>query len=228
MSLSAALKAGLGFDSTENETEDTGWNPYPEDQDNKGSLVSSTPQDNAAGKAVAKVPARSRATAAPAPANINQATSPRAPAPRSKTNAKAEAQAAKIPAQAKRPRATARQANAEWLGDSDTKRAVNPQQYVRELERFLGDQNRKETRDAVLNVTSTEIEGVASLAARIRGRYLAKLLDTGNSSDVGLREGELRELIRYRESHEELLRGLELIKGSIQSGDITVTGMVRR
>jgi hypothetical protein len=84
------------------------------------------------------------------------------------------------------------------------------------------------TRDAVMDVASHEVERVAHLAARVRGRYIAKLLDAGNSEQVGLKEVELLELRRYRESQEELCRGLDLLKSAIAEGDIGVSGMTRR
>ncbi|MDA1309128.1 MAG: hypothetical protein O2985_05915, partial [Proteobacteria bacterium] len=73
-----------------------------------------------------------------------------------------------------------------------------------------------------------EVERVAKLAARVRGRYIAKLLDAGDSDQAGLKEAELVELRRYRESHEELCRGLDLLKSVIAEGDISVYGMIRR
>jgi hypothetical protein len=84
------------------------------------------------------------------------------------------------------------------------------------------------TRDAVMDVASHEVERVAHLAARVRRRYIAKLLDAGNSEQVGLKEVELLELRRYRESQEELCRGLDLLKSAIAEGDISVSGMTRR
>ena len=105
---------------------------------------------------------------------------------------------------------------------------VNPQQYIRELDRYHAEQNRHMTRDAVMDVASHEVERVAHLAARVRGRYIAKLLDAGNSEQAGLKEAELLALRRYRESHEELCRGLDLLKSAIAEGDISVSGMTRR
>ena len=69
---------------------------------------------------------------------------------------------------------------------------------------------------------------MAKLAARIKARYLAKLLDVGNPAKSGVQETEIKELVRYRETYEELGRGLDMLKDAIESGDVTVSGMIRR
>jgi hypothetical protein len=105
---------------------------------------------------------------------------------------------------------------------------VNPAQYARELDRFAADEARRTVADTLLDVRSAEIEGVAKLAARIKARYLAKLLDVGNPQKSGVQETEIKELVRYRETYEELGRGLDMLKASIESGDVVVSGMIRR
>lgn len=118
---------------------------------------------------------------------------------------------------------------AAWLqSGGGSGHQVNPQQYVRELERFEADQNRKRSRETLLNVASTEIQGVAAQAARIRGRYLAKLLDAGSPNKSGIHEAELRELSRYRELYEELNKGMDILKAAIESGEIKIDGMSGR
>jgi hypothetical protein len=116
-----------------------------------------------------------------------------------------------------------------WLGNAGVAVGhVNPAQYARELDRFAADEQRRAVSDTLLDVRSTEIEGVAKLAARIKSRYLAKLLDVGNPSKSGVQETEIKELARYRETYEELGRGLDMLKDAIESGDVTVSGMIRR
>jgi hypothetical protein len=105
---------------------------------------------------------------------------------------------------------------------------VNAAQYVRELDRFISDEARRAVADTVMDVNPGEIEGVAKLAARIKGRYLAKLLDLGNPSKSTVQDTEVRELTRYRETYEELARGLDMLKAAIEAGDVGVSGMVRR
>lgn len=118
---------------------------------------------------------------------------------------------------------------ASWLHDSLPQHGrVNAAQYIRELERFSAEESRRAVADAVMDVNPGEIEGVAKLAARIKGRYLAKLLDLGNPTKSTVQDTEVRELTRYRETYEELARGLDMLKAAIEAGDVAVSGMVRR
>src|SRR3546814_13873486 len=76
---------------------------------------------------------------------------------------------------------------------------VNAAQYVRELDRFISDEGSRAVADTVMDVNPGEIEGVAKLAARIKGRYLAKLLDLGNPSKSTVQDAEVRALTRSEE-----------------------------
>ena len=104
---------------------------------------------------------------------------------------------------------------------------VNPRQYVVELDRFLSRQNSNLTQGIVLDVSSKEIEQIIKLSARVRGRYIAKVLDVGRSEKGGLKESELAELRRCRESCEELSLGITALKEAISDGDITVIGRIK-
>ena len=104
---------------------------------------------------------------------------------------------------------------------------VNPRQYVVELDRFLSRQNSNLTQGIVLDVSSKEIEQIIKLSARVRGRYIAKVLDVGRSEKGGLKESELAELRRCRESCEELSLGITALKEAISGGDITVIGRIK-
>ena len=117
---------------------------------------------------------------------------------------------------------------ANWLHDAVPGGRVNAAQYVRELDRFAAEENRRAVSDVVMEVNQSEVEGVVRHAARIKGRYLAKLLDIGNKSKSGVMEAEVNELTRYRETYEELARGLDILKSAIEAGDISVSGTVRR
>ena len=104
---------------------------------------------------------------------------------------------------------------------------VNPRQYVVELDRFFSRQNSNLTQGIVLDVSSKEIEQITKLSARVRGRYIAKVLDVGRSEKGGLKESELAELRRCRESCEELSLGIIALKEAISDGDITVIGRIK-
>ena len=104
---------------------------------------------------------------------------------------------------------------------------VNARQYVVELDRFLNRQNNNLTQGVVLDVASHEIEQVIRLSARVRGRYIAKVLDIGRSETGGLKATELLELRRHRQSCDELSLAIDVLKEAIAVGDISVTGRVK-
>ena len=234
MSLAAALKAGLtGAKKPEPEAAG-GWDPYPE-----GAGAKARPRQEA--RPAAAQPARTPAQPQPQPqraaraeqdlpagrtgADALRAQRRDAPPPRP---ANVNARAAQTAADRKVAALPAKRQGNAWMSDAGNGAKVNPQQYVRELERYLAAENRRATREAVMQVSSQEIEGVASMAARIRGRYLARLIDAGGPGKAALLEGEVKELSRYREMHEELVHGLELLKTAIAEGDIACTGMISR
>ena len=151
--------------------------------------------------------------------------------PKPKLNIKTYAHAANVN---KQENSTARVSTAQdniSLSGSDTttkEREVKPtitaQQYVSELDRFLNKQNEHLTKKVVLGVSSVEIERLVKLSAKVRGRYIAKLLDLGGDGHLVLKESELIDLRRTRESHEELLAGLNVLKNAISNGEIIVSG----
>jgi len=108
--------------------------------------------------------------------------------------------------------------------EREVKPTITAQQYVSELDRFLSRQNEHLTKKVVLGVSSIEIERLVKLSAKVRGRYIAKLLDLGGDGHLVLKESELIDLRRTRESHEELLAGLNVLKNAISNGEINVSG----
>ena len=110
------------------------------------------------------------------------------------------------------------------LKSKKVKPAISAQQYVSELDRFLNKQNENLTKKVVLGVSSTEVERLVKLSATVRGRYIAKLLDLGSDGHLTLKESELIDLRRTRESHEELIAGLDILKNAISKGEIIVSG----
>jgi len=215
MSLAAALKKGQAVADTLGD-----WDPFPE-----AKRAGSEGDRSLAPRQAAPKPAVDRrpqvSPAGSAAANVN-ATERRAAKPAARLRA-VEAPAAPARGDAEERR------RASWLQDGLPQRnRVNAAQYIRELERFAAEESRRAVADAVMDVNPSEIEGVAKLAARIKGRYLAKLLDLGNPTKSTVQDAEIRELTRYRETHEELARGLEMLKAAIEAGDVGVSGTVRR
>ncbi|EDP65074.1 hypothetical protein BAL199_21999 [alpha proteobacterium BAL199] len=218
MSLASALKKGQAAIDTLGD-----WDPFPETGNERA--------------AQAKLPAPRSA-----PANVNAAAE-RSPARLRAVREAAEkpeaARAVPAPTQAravlsskpaaKNVAAARNRGKASWLHEGLPQHGrVNAAQYIREFERFSAEESRRAVADIVMDVNPNEIEGVAKLAARIKGRYLAKLLDLGNPAKSTVQDTEVRELTRYRETYEELARGLDILKTAIEAGDVGVSGMVRR
>ena len=235
MSLAAALKKGL-------ETADTigNWDPFADDAKGapKGALTGPA-NTNAAARALA---ARDGAAKRNPITAVRESAKPVAAQPKLAAPAPTQPAAQPRPAGTAQQRMAARQSGqkltptvgqkpaqrANWLHDAVQGGQVNAAQYVRELERFASEENRRAVSDVVMEVNQSEVEGVVRHAARIKGRYLAKLLDLGNKSKSGVMEAEVSELTRYRETYEELARGLDILKSAIEAGDISVSGTVRR
>lgn len=244
MSLTAALKKGLSVADTSAEA-GADWDPFAEKgavQPSstggvrpKAAVVKSPAGSTLAGKASGKTGAleedfetalkplaktRTRPVASPAHRNTSERNAG--------SNTVPLRRAANQPGRSAGVSAT-EEKRAGWLdAPSVPVGRVNPAQYARELDRFAADEARRTVADTLLDVRSAEIEGVAKLAARIKARYLAKLLDVGNPQKSGVQETEIKELVRYRETYEELGRGLDMLKASIESGDVVVSGMIRR
>jgi hypothetical protein len=100
---------------------------------------------------------------------------------------------------------------------------------VRQFLSQLGAQERKlarkEALNAVIDVAPAEVEKLARLVARLRGRYLAKLIDLGNNTDTLPGELEIAEIRRVRERFEELEAGLAAVKEALSEGDLTLRGL---
>lgn len=104
-------------------------------------------------------------------------------------------------------------------------RSINRNQYLRAVEEFSRKSSRKAVREATLDVTSGEIERVAQYAGRLRGRYLAMVLEIGRDDRMVSAEQEMRNLARCREQYEEAGRALAALREAIASGDVLVSGV---
>lgn len=117
---------------------------------------------------------------------------------------------------------------AAWLTGQTNglpRKGVNRQQLLRELDGFQRQQFASEARKIVMDVSAREIESIVTIAAKLRGRYLAKLLDAGASGRGPVTEGEMREIARCREMYEEARRGVDELKQALEQGEIVLQGM---
>jgi hypothetical protein len=173
-----------------------GWEPYPEVANSSRAPKAPAPPREAPPPIPPRVQATLRAAAHPAVGHIGPA--------KPDLRVKPAAAAAVDPARA----------------------AVSPVQYLRELDGFSRGQSKAEIAKAVLTVTATEIESAIHLSARLRGRYLARVLDAAQAgSKRPFGEAESKELGRMREMSEEMQRGVEALKRAIESGDLNVPGL---
>jgi len=96
------------------------------------------------------------------------------------------------------------------------------------LYQLIGDAKklaRREALNAVIDASPREIERLAWLVARLRGRYLAQIVDLGNNPEMFPGELEISELRRARERYEEAERGFAAIKAALGDGEIVLRGV---
>ena len=216
MSLKAALKAGLGAIDSQSSDGNNDFNKLNKPREFTGKLGALHSKGD-----VPEISAPEKKVVAKLSDSL----------PKPKLNIKTYAHAANVN---KQENSTARvstaQDNISLLGldkttkEKEVKPTITAQQYVSELDRFLNKQNEHLTKKVVLGVSSVEIERLVKLSAKVRGRYIAKLLDLGGDGHLVLKESELIDLRRTRESHEELLAGLNVLKNAISNGEIIVGG----
>src|SRR5262245_9723344 len=104
-------------------------------------------------------------------------------------------------------------------------RTPNIGQYLHHLHHDLKSYVRAETINAVIGATPGEIQRVARIVAKLKGRYLATLMDLGNVHKGPIGESEVRELRRSREMYEEVELGLMRLREAIEAGDLELDGV---
>ena len=176
-------------------------------------------------------PRREASTEADAPQNpvISPAKAVRPSIRAIKPQAKPEAKPAARPAEPLRAerntdrgaeRTERAEPQAAWLqgqGAGLPRKGVNRQQLLRELDGFQRQQFASEARKTVMDVSAREIEGIVTIAAKLR--------DSGASGRGPVTEGEMREIARCREMYEEARRGVEELKQALEQGEIVLQGM---
>ncbi|MBU0726959.1 MAG: hypothetical protein KJ904_10960 [Alphaproteobacteria bacterium] len=139
-----------------------------------------------------------------------------------------DAEPAPAPRQTPAAAAAPASSQAAWLNaPSLSARGVSVPQYLRELDNFQRQHFTSEARKIVMDVSSREVEGVIVMAAKLRGRYLAKLLDAAGNGRVTVGETQMKEIQRCREMYDEAQRGIEELKLALESGEIAIPGMGR-
>jgi hypothetical protein len=123
------------------------------------------------------------------------------------------------------PPAAPANANPKPATARNAARTPNIGQYLHHLQHDLKSYVRAETVNAVIGATPGEIQRVARVAAKLKGRYLATLMDLGNATKGPVGEAEVRELRRFREMYEEVELGLTRLREAIEVGDLELDGV---
>ena len=143
---------------------------------------------------------------------------------RSETAAPAPQAAAKAPIRLVREPAAA-PANPKQAPARTAARTPSVGQYIYHLQHDLKSYVRAETVNAVIGATPGEIQRVARIVAKLKGRYLATLMDLGNANKGPIGDSEVRELRRAREMYEEVELGLTRLREAIEAGDLELDGV---
>jgi hypothetical protein len=103
--------------------------------------------------------------------------------------------------------------------------APNAGQYLYHLTSDIRAFTRAETESAVVKCTPVEVQRVARLLAKLKGRYLAQVVDLGSLKRASIGELDIGELRRAREMAEEVERGLDALREAIERGDLPLDGV---
>jgi hypothetical protein len=123
------------------------------------------------------------------------------------------------------PAAAPANANPKAAAARSATRTPSVGQYIYHLQHDLKSYVRAETVNAVIGATPGEIQRVARIVAKLKGRYLATLMDLGNAHKGPIGDSEVRELRRAREMYEEVELGLMRLREAIEAGDLELDGV---
>src|SRR5688572_3558540 len=144
---------------------------------------------------------------------------------RSETAAPAPQAAAKQPIRLMQAAAAPANANPKPAPARNPARTPSVGQYIYHLQHDLKSYVRAETVNAVIGATPGEIQRVARIVAKLKGRYLATLMDLGNVHKGPIGDSEVRERRRPRAMYEEVELGLTRLREAIETGDLELDGV---
>ena len=98
-------------------------------------------------------------------------------------------------------------------------------QYIYHLNNDIRAFTRAETEAAVMKCTPVEVQRVARLLAKLRGRYLAQVVDLGSLKRASIGEMDIQNLRHAREMAEEVERGLASLREAVEKGDLQLDGV---
>ena len=100
-------------------------------------------------------------------------------------------------------------------------------QYLLYLAADIRNFTRSEIGGAVVGATPAEIQRLARLVAKLKGRYLAQALDIAGTENGPIVEADVRFLERARFMYEEVEKALDNLRQAIETGDLALEGLKR-
>ena len=96
-------------------------------------------------------------------------------------------------------------------------------QYDRMIEDMIRNESEAEIIQHVIKVERSEVAALVKQVARAKGRYLATLLESSKGKSVP--SSRIEDLKQLRDTHEELLQGLNDLRRHILDGTVMVEGV---
>jgi len=100
-------------------------------------------------------------------------------------------------------------------------------QYLVHLASDIRSFTRAEISGTVVGATPAEVQRLARLVAKLKGRYFAQALDLTSVEHGPISESDVRYLERSRFMYEEVERALDSLRHAIQTGDLALEGLKR-
>jgi len=100
-------------------------------------------------------------------------------------------------------------------------------QYLYHLAADVRNFTRAEIGGSVVGATPAEVQRLARLVAKLKGRYLAQALDLASTEHGPIAEADVRYLERARFMYEEVERALDSLRHAIEIGDLALEGLKR-
>ena len=98
-------------------------------------------------------------------------------------------------------------------------------QYLYHLASDVRNFTRAEISGTVVGATPAEVQRLARLVAKLKGRYFAQALDLTSSEHGPISESDVRYLERARFMYEEVERALDSLRHAIETGDLALEGL---
>ena len=98
-------------------------------------------------------------------------------------------------------------------------------QYLVHLAGDIKNFTRAEITGTVSSATPAEVQRLARLTAKLKGRYLAQALDLTSPEHGPISENDVRYLERARFMYEEVERAMDSLRQAIEIGDLALEGL---